>query len=1093
MALNVHIDFNVEILAEQLINDITAEWKNPFEAPLILFSDKKVEQWFRLFWLTSQQKARADASAAVMNVRTQALDSFLFSVLQNPATPYYDSIRRLTSDYLRDLLISKLSAPLDDGKPYYVSLENRDVTAYLSASGSEADSAQVDEIHLYDFAETLSKLFIDYELTRPDGYDGHEAGVISTWKKGGFFFAESARATETWQRKLYLDIIADHADDASPLLTLAEAYEKNKEDNGGVPRFFYSEQTAVYVFGFSGMGQVYRKILQDFSATHTVHIFVQGVSDFAADANPLVQKWGRFGKENVQWWKQCAHTAADVPMAGALSAASDTKRALSSDAICITACPSKIREVEYVHTKICELLKDGKAAQSDILVLAPAMSQYRTALYEVFSETNAAFPHVPFSIADVTPEESLVCLALRTLLAMLESGTLSRPAFFALVRNPLVQAVRAIQPAWVESWSAWIDDMHTYRENNVRHDWITGVRRMLLARLSNQNIAVGQGADEALYVPYHDIQSADNDSLECFVDCIDALLDFCALCDKSRFGAADLDAFQNALNGWLRYDNPGDTAFTTEQSVYREIIKEIANQHQVLESSKAAAVYKKTLFLALSDAAKNAHEGMGALFTDGITFTSFRPNRIVPAKYIFFMGLDAKSFPGTDSKNMLDLRSQQEPWLCDDCIFEKDRFAFLCQLMAAKDGFFVSYVDNDLQKDEAFYCSSVINDLIEATGYKEERIEQSRLSIDEKRAWSELYTARAERNKRNYALLKGEAAAADERSALAQTPAVADEGKTPPDTVTFSELKRFLSDPFQFRVNSLFGSSDDSSDDERLTFEPIEADNITAVRLLNQVVKNRLRDLQTGAQSGEPIPATMQAELFATNVLPQKTPFGERAVLELSGTADKVMKKLTEKDKKTGLTYIDDSTLVHIDESISLVLSSPKQWLLTGVLNLYWEKNGELFLLDIKNSASEKPDVFLLDYIGALALVAQKDTGAKLYKVHLLACDGGPVKARVPFTLSSETAISILSALYTAAFVEKYGVCIPINKIEDKAPDSLRELSETLSSDYGDWIFFKHKRMVNPLTDIGFSEQGFAGEWGEARAHQKALCVFLED
>ena len=49
----LHLKFalNLENLADQMIDEISSVWKNPFEAPVVIFPDPKLEQWFRLRWM----------------------------------------------------------------------------------------------------------------------------------------------------------------------------------------------------------------------------------------------------------------------------------------------------------------------------------------------------------------------------------------------------------------------------------------------------------------------------------------------------------------------------------------------------------------------------------------------------------------------------------------------------------------------------------------------------------------------------------------------------------------------------------------------------------------------------------------------------------------------------------------------------------------------------------------------------------------------------------------------------------------------------------------------------------------------------------
>ena len=48
MALHLKFALNLDTIADEMIDEISKKWKNPFDAPVLIFSDYKLEQWFRL-------------------------------------------------------------------------------------------------------------------------------------------------------------------------------------------------------------------------------------------------------------------------------------------------------------------------------------------------------------------------------------------------------------------------------------------------------------------------------------------------------------------------------------------------------------------------------------------------------------------------------------------------------------------------------------------------------------------------------------------------------------------------------------------------------------------------------------------------------------------------------------------------------------------------------------------------------------------------------------------------------------------------------------------------------------------------------------
>ena len=66
--------------------------------------------------------------------------------------------------------------------------------------------------------------------------------------------------------------------------------------------------------------------------------------------------------------------------------------------------PSALREVESLHTKVCNRLK--RARLDEILVLSPVLDDYRVAIEQVFNHVPHDSPfYIPYTIAD-SPERN---------------------------------------------------------------------------------------------------------------------------------------------------------------------------------------------------------------------------------------------------------------------------------------------------------------------------------------------------------------------------------------------------------------------------------------------------------------------------------------------------------------------------------------------------------------------------------------------------------------------------------------------------------------------------------------------------------------
>ena len=302
----LHLKFalNLENLADKMIDEISNKWNDPFNAPVVIFPEFKLEQWFRLKWIKKK--------GALLNLNNCSIDRFLFDVLSGKD----NSCQKLNADMLANVILAYL-AQIDakEKRPHWQTLGD-EVKRYLFGEGEPKPSDQPDENRLFDFATKMAALFLEYETSRPAGFarnaSGDAPGILERWnqKKLQPFFADynaKAAEREKWQRELYSAIFHNHGKDKSLLtqafekenvrkgldkddpdgkyLTIPYLYmECQKRESEGKPAFYDSITNGlpVFIFGLSGMGQFYRVILQKFAEKHDIHAYIQ---------NPCMEFW----------------------------------------------------------------------------------------------------------------------------------------------------------------------------------------------------------------------------------------------------------------------------------------------------------------------------------------------------------------------------------------------------------------------------------------------------------------------------------------------------------------------------------------------------------------------------------------------------------------------------------------------------------------------------------------------------------------------------------------------------------------------------------------------------------------------------------
>ena len=351
----LHLKFalNLETLADEMIEAISSVWTNPFESPVVIFPDPKLEQWFRLRWMKKK--------GVLANLNKSTIDRFLFDILVGDNR----KLKKLSSEMLANVIMAYLLGKEDGTTPNYETLDSN-VAKYLTKMDGEKKT--LDEVRLFDFSNKLAGLFLEYETSRPKDFlqndEGNVAkGILDYWSEEqlktpeglkDFFVKKTAAGAfepvnnESWERSLYSKIFhnvngkslltrvfekADSESDPKKVtyLTLPFLYKANL-DADGKPLFKYQSKAPIFILGLSGMGQFYRIVLREFAKQHEVYAYIQNpcmefwedvdTSSFTPiikttheddqvleteDAvsnseNNLLRYWGKSGRDNIKLW-----------------------------------------------------------------------------------------------------------------------------------------------------------------------------------------------------------------------------------------------------------------------------------------------------------------------------------------------------------------------------------------------------------------------------------------------------------------------------------------------------------------------------------------------------------------------------------------------------------------------------------------------------------------------------------------------------------------------------------------------------------------------------------------------------------------------
>lgn len=996
--MDVITDINLSSLADKMIQKIQDSWKSPFSSPVVIFSDSKLEQWFRFYWMRQSNEV-------LLNLDMVRLNTFLFECVG-----YEGNV--LNEGLLRDLLIAKLIK--DD---YCLCLDDS-VRKYLTGNNESINHA-----HLFDFASQMATLLLDYEITKPEEFIYNSKGIK---------FGDGLNSK--WQEKLYYDLIGKDGIKIgdTDYKTLFQAY-KVKGSKVIVPEKYKGRD--VFMFGFSGLGELHLEILKKIDGINmTLYLQTGNIT------NEPYKKWTRAGYDH---YLKCTN----VPLADRKYELEGKNKKYDG----YFRCPSKLREIERLYSSICQLIQDGYATPQDILVVAPNIGEYRNAISQVFDANkgdgskDVANPlRVPYVITDYTSSLSFVAEAVNSLVGMLYDKNLSRDRVFNLLRNPIVQYVRGISDDEVTTWLSWVEDMNVYRDRNNIKDWEYAKKRLLLSRLSTDMVTL-EGVN---YRSYSTIDTQNDGALYRFISVVDDLYEWCGLPDDIK--KDDLSRLDELLASFIHRGGDLPKDLVNEGFVYAAVKGYINQLCKLFNNGIYDRIPLEIICLNLGSNANCTSLNVGMVFVDGVTFSSIVPNRVMPSKYLFMIGMDSKSFPHQGKDNELDYRVKKD---VDHSLAERELDAFFCMINAAEN-VRISYVYRDLKNDDMFFPASPVQELFM-------NADAQVVSVDETRDWNELFTSREWRNKANYDLLLRNTKEVKKNSISSYS-----KNKDLPDKVSISQLRDYLVDPFVAYVNRLFGCDDDNeAEAEAASLEQHTVGVMMNAALCKEYVKRSLK-----GQNFDVKQELLDSHYFTDEHL-----------------ADKWAGNVVDKCKKP-IEYIKGLNLgsLEIDQNVSLELQcNDNTWRVTGDLGVFKLTENKLVVIELSST-----NFLISAYIKALVIVAQKGTDGTLYEVELHS-----LQERVLVTsFVKAKAIDILQKIYNRMFVDKFHKCVLFKNVQNGSDyKNMDSFVDDLKNEYnGPWKYFCYKDMFNIYEDVGYSEEKFLEEYVyEVEEHRK-LFLFIE-
>ena len=322
--------------------------------------------------------------------------------------------------------------------------------------------------------------------------------------------------------------------------------------------------------------------------------------------------------------------------------------------------------------------------------------------------------------------------------------------------------------------------------------------------------------------------------------------------------------------------------------------------------------------------------------------------------------------------------------------------------------------------------------------------------------------------------------------------------------VKVSDIRKFLTDPFQFYVKGLFGEKW-GGNVQKDTFEPVEFDNIVKTDVSKKIIRAALEN--TDIKSDDMDGMIKEIERKCVN-LPDGV-FLKAAIESVLKNNEGLIKKVKEEYDKNKFVFDGKCAgLLKSDACVDYEVWGDYAW-----YNKDWENGNDLYVFDYSHDC-------LKSYITALCLIAfckeGDESNTKSYNVSLNYYGTDPrtkansIKSN-QISLSNSSAKDLLSKIFKSMYVDKYRVCVPYSIFEEQIRKNvdIRKygfidfVEKMKDCSHGPWAYFDDSMLFDPEIDCGYKMDDFAGrvgddgkwilgQWEDAVKHQTDLIVFLK-
>lgn len=385
--------------------------------------------------------------------------------------------------------------------------------------------------------------------------------------------------------------------------------------------------------------------------------------------------------------------------------------------------PSKRREVEVLLSVLMNLTYKYDIVPSEILVLAPDISEYFPFIYQVFNRQS------PFSIEVYDLEilsQSQFLQGFWQILCLEDLRWEKKDIFKLFILNPFLEKLEMTQEdviqikKWCEvakiKWGynnkhrntkiGLIDKEEKMLEDSEVGTWKYGLERLLFGLVSLEE-GIKLEKEDDCYFPLQEVEMTQAKLLGNFIKLIENLYE-----DINFFSHSKLSLLE-----WVNvFKRVAEKYFLIEKTAEKQAFDFFIEQLKALLQLHNKIADKKYPFSSLKRYFERAFSKKGGVFSEGnkeaICFASLKSQQLYPVKILYLLGMEEDSFPRVLQQFPLRDINEAEMDFAPKNI-EEDRQILLDGLLYAKKHLVMSYCSIDPRDGKEKLPSFLIEEIFQ--------------------------------------------------------------------------------------------------------------------------------------------------------------------------------------------------------------------------------------------------------------------------------------------------------------------------------------------------------------------------------------------